>query len=288
MEYIARTVTNPNTKISRDEAESQLRAHPQFKVGTVIVNLDQRRSGWVAQIHEPKVAKCECWDGYKRVPGKKPCEPGSCEKCDKDRDKKKSAAPFPPPTDSEDSPVPSESEDKPSEDEDPLADLLDEDAPKEDSKDEDSKSEKVDLNKIMDLVTQIAQAVGVSPEGLGSDGPPAGPEGHGPHGPGPGGDPASLPEAGPAHDQTVDMGNNVKQIIHRKAPPGATPVGSSAFASVGKVASFQVEEPTNLTLAAAKAEIEDIYGSHGYRVKKIAEASDSNGNRTVRALVSVR
>ena len=30
-----------------------------------------------------KVAKdCGCWDGYKRVPGTKPCAPGSCEKCD--------------------------------------------------------------------------------------------------------------------------------------------------------------------------------------------------------------
>lgn len=25
---------------------------------------------------------CECWEGYKRVPGTKPCAPGSCEKCD--------------------------------------------------------------------------------------------------------------------------------------------------------------------------------------------------------------
>lgn len=31
--------------------------------------------------------KCECWDGYKRVPGTKPCEPGSCEKCDSARKK---------------------------------------------------------------------------------------------------------------------------------------------------------------------------------------------------------
>ena len=27
-------------------------------------------------------SKCECWEGYKRVPGTKPCAPGSCEKCD--------------------------------------------------------------------------------------------------------------------------------------------------------------------------------------------------------------
>jgi hypothetical protein len=38
-----------------------------------------------------KVAKdCGCWDGYKRVPGTKPCAPGSCEKCDAAR--KESAA----------------------------------------------------------------------------------------------------------------------------------------------------------------------------------------------------
>ena len=31
----------------------------------------------------PYIAKnCECWEGYKRVPGTKPCAPGSCEKCD--------------------------------------------------------------------------------------------------------------------------------------------------------------------------------------------------------------
>lgn len=23
---------------------------------------------------------CSCWDGYERVPGTKPCEPGSCRK----------------------------------------------------------------------------------------------------------------------------------------------------------------------------------------------------------------
>lgn len=34
--------------------------------------------------------ECGCWDGYKRVPGTKPCAPGSCEKCDAAR--KESAA----------------------------------------------------------------------------------------------------------------------------------------------------------------------------------------------------
>lgn len=33
------------------------------------------------------MAKCDCWDGYCRVPGTKPCEEGSCEKCDAARKK---------------------------------------------------------------------------------------------------------------------------------------------------------------------------------------------------------
>lgn len=38
----------------------------------------------VASFHgSPYIAKnCDCWEGYKRVPGTKPCAPGSCEKCD--------------------------------------------------------------------------------------------------------------------------------------------------------------------------------------------------------------
>jgi len=34
------------------------------------------------ETHKEAKGKCECWDGYKRVPGTKPCAPGSCEKCD--------------------------------------------------------------------------------------------------------------------------------------------------------------------------------------------------------------
>jgi LysM repeat protein len=33
-----------------------------------------------ARLHQAK--DCKCWDGYKRVPGTKPCAEGSCEKCD--------------------------------------------------------------------------------------------------------------------------------------------------------------------------------------------------------------
>ena len=33
-----------------------------------------------ARLHQAK--NCTCWEGYKRVPGTKPCAKGSCEKCD--------------------------------------------------------------------------------------------------------------------------------------------------------------------------------------------------------------
>jgi hypothetical protein len=42
------------------------------------------------ETHKEAKGKCECWEGYKRVPGTKPCAPGSCEKCD-DHSKKKSS-----------------------------------------------------------------------------------------------------------------------------------------------------------------------------------------------------
>lgn len=35
--------------------------------------------------------KCECWDGYERVPGTEPCAPGSCKKCDERIHNKKSS-----------------------------------------------------------------------------------------------------------------------------------------------------------------------------------------------------
>lgn len=41
--------------------------------------------------------KCDCWEGYERVPGTKPCAPGSCRKCDDHRKKKSSQGDKPSP-----------------------------------------------------------------------------------------------------------------------------------------------------------------------------------------------
>lgn len=247
MEFTARTVTHPNPKVSKADAEAQLRSHPEFKPGTIIVAMGQKGGQWVASLHEPKLA------------GDPP--------------------PFAEPSDS----APTD-EAKPPSDEDPLDEALKDEESKDESSDEpkedESKSEKVELSEINDLVHQIADAVGVHPDA--SKDEPSDPA-SGPHPAGP-----DLPP-GPAGPPPSDP--STKSIIHRKNPPGAVPIGSPAFASTQpKVASFELSEevPEDFTIAAAKQEIEGLYGQYGYKVKRIAADQTPDGKRVIRAKVSVR
>lgn len=160
-------------------------------------------------------------------------------------------------------------------------DAADEEAPKDEDKNDGEKATLEDLTK---LVREIAEHMGISPDG--------GKDGEGPEEPmddplppvdGPPEAPPGPPKSGPAGS---------KEMIHRKAPVGVTPVGSPAFASTKtakpKVASFEVEEPWAGTIKEAREAIEAQYGEHGYKVKKIAEALREDGTRVIRARVSVR
>jgi len=42
----------------------------------------QRKAIWASKNEKSPMKKksCNCWDGYKRVPGTKPCAKGSCTK----------------------------------------------------------------------------------------------------------------------------------------------------------------------------------------------------------------
>lgn len=44
-----------------------------------------RPRGWSQHYYAGK-GKCDCWEGYERVPGTKPCAEGSCRKCDSHRE----------------------------------------------------------------------------------------------------------------------------------------------------------------------------------------------------------
>ncbi len=258
MEFIARTVPGPPVdRVTKEAAEEQLRKHPQFKEGTVVAELKEDRGRWVATLHEPKVAK--------------PKPP-----------RRRQAAPPPFEADTPEA-------DAPSEEPKPDSESKSEEKPKEEKK-----GDKVSLEDIKGLLEQIATAVGATPPGGPEDVPDLG---AGPHPEGPKDGPGPLGDGAPPHDETSTVEPGVKQIIHRKAPPGATPVGSPAFASTKeaapRVASFDVDEAVepDFKVSDAERELTAIYGPHGYKVAKIVEipASKSDDNkRHIRARLSVR
>ena len=52
----------------------------------IFLDKDLRRSSVKVADIVTSEKKCDCWDGYERVPGTKPCAPGSCRKCDDHRE----------------------------------------------------------------------------------------------------------------------------------------------------------------------------------------------------------
>ena len=147
-----------------------------------------------------------------------------------------------------------------------------------------------ELGEIKELLTTLLTALGLSPEGAedspipGLEGPPPPPGDHNPAVPG---------------EQGAD---NKTHTVHERAlkpgesPPGTTPVGAPAFASVsdnhpwreviGKKKSFVVEEPiANARLADVQAELSKLAEGTGYSVKQLREGN-VDGKRTARALIS--
>lgn len=132
MEFTARTVTHPNPRLDKAAAVESLKKHRQFKKGTVIVALEQKKGHWVATLHEPKG----------RVAGPPPFldDPAKAESAPTDEVKL----------------------DDPMEEEIPGEEEL-----KDDSGDEekDKGDEKPSIESVMDLVKQIAEKVGVPVDG---------------------------------------------------------------------------------------------------------------------------
>lgn len=78
--------------------------------------------------------------------------------------------------------------------------------------------------------------------------------------------------------------------------PGGAPAAAGAggmpaaggMPVVGKVATFTASQVTNASLKEAKSELEREYGQFGYRVKQIVAGTTGDGQRELRALLSVR
>jgi hypothetical protein len=150
-----------------------------------------------------------------------------------------------------------------------------------------------ELHKILQMLETLFTALGLpndvgEPPEAGPGTPPPPP----PHAPGPPG-PASPPGVKP----------NEQHVIHERVtkpgetPPGGTPVGAPAFASVrddhpwakiaGRTASFEVfAELGNRTLEEALPDLQALAREIGYRVGRLREARGEQGQRVAVAVIT--
>ena len=223
----------------------------------------------------------------------------------------KEAAPFPPSDDSESSGPPSdesgsEESGPPSDDSDSKSDEGEEPssegAPKEDGKGE--KGEAHLLAQVFDMLTKITDALGLSdPSGMvpGADGGPMGGPPGPPHGaPAPGdSDPSTPGKQGPdgkihtVHERSLKPG---------EAPPGTTPVGAPAFASVqveeghpwkeaieAGVKEFEVESPIgDRSISSVAAELKGLAEPYGLVVTDLAPSGEGTQRTASARIVRTR
>lgn len=240
MDFNKRIVRCARKGLSQEEALESLYVHPNFTEGTRVGGIRQSGGYWVATLLEPKAG---------------------------------GPPPFPP-KDDEESDGPEEAfEDEPSGDSDEDSDSPE--APKKDEGGEEKGGEKGELGALLQLVHQIADALGIGPEPAlpgAQDGPPPGLDAPLP----PPGHPAPKP---PTAKPKLRPG---------ETPPGVTPINTPAFSStgndlVGRVASFTASSEDYSSIKEAKASLEAEYGPHGYKVKQIKR----DGSK-LHALLSVR
>lgn len=234
MLYQKRTVRCPARGLTREAAQASLERSPKFSEDTEILDFKRRGDSWVATLLEPKKAEF----------------PPQAEE-------EESGPPKPP---SDDAPF---EDDEPAEKEEKSEKPEGEDGPPKKEGPGEPKGEKAELALVMDMLTQIADKLGIVPGGdpmaMGAEDAPLPP----PPGPPPG------PPGG---------GHPGNEILHRtklkpgETPPGGTPVGAPAFASTDltRLASFDAFDDTpQKSIREAKAELDALYGPHGFRVRQI-------------------
>lgn len=229
MLYTKRIVRCSARGLSREDAKLSL--EKQFE-GTELLDIKRRGDKWVATLLEPKTAE---------FPPK-----------DEETDSEESA----PPKDEGGS---EENESPPSPDEGGDSDGPPKGPPKEKG------GEKVELSALLDLVSQIADKLGIIPGGAvpGAEDPMAA-------------GPPVPPPPGPPSPHGGVGGEGHQEIVHRTkmkpgdTPPGVTPIGSPAFASLSRMASFDAFDDTpGKSIKEAHAELQALYGPYGFQVRQI-------------------
>jgi hypothetical protein len=239
--------------MTQEDALLGLQSHPEFKPGSTISGVRRRGDRWVISIIEPKEAALPFEKEEKEMP-EMPELPDMLD-MDMDKEEKK---------DDEGSiDKPAEHEDKP-------------EPPKHDEESHE-KSELSELKELVKDVKKIIDALGINseePKAPGMDDAPA------PKPPVPPAPPAPKPPK-PEKDKEVTLN---KSMHPGEAPPGTVNVGSPAFASTKKVASFTAtSDDTFGSIKEAKASLDAEFGPQGYKVKQLRRSEGK-----IYALMSVR
>lgn len=253
----------PTSKVTKEAAERQLLAHPQFPKGASYT-LDDVEGRWIAAIS--KVAGPPAFADDEGGESPAPESDG-------------------PPSD-----------DAPSDEGPDLGPPDDDEGPSEEKGEKkEEKGEKGELNEIKELLTVLLTALGLSPGGP-EDSPVPGPDGAGPDGPP--GPPPGGPEGGPDGGHEKQVVRHERSLKPGESAPGTTPVGAPSFSSVsddhpwkaiiGKKRTFPVEEEIgDATLASVRSELSKLAKGTGYEIKQLREGRTSDGRRTAKALIGV-
>lgn len=259
MELEVRTIKGPPTdKVSRQEAQQKL-AGIGLPEGSIVGELRDIEGLWVVSAAIPKKATPPPFEPQEEAP------PGD--------------SPEGPPSDDggEGGPPPDDGgEEKPEGDE---------------KGDDKGKGVEHQVAQLTHMLTTLLTALGLDPTGGGLPGP----EGDvGPTPPGPGGPPDVDQAGGDAKTHTV----HERALKPGESPPGTTPIGSPAFASVsdehpwvdviGKKRTFLVESPIgDRTMSSVKDELNKLAEGTGYGLRRAKEGIDKEGRRVARALIQL-
>ena len=272
MSIVFATGPKVNT-MTREAAVEAAKTSPQFPKGADDITVEELDGHWVAAIHVADNPFGGPADQTGDAPGPKSEGPGDTA-----------------PDDGSDGAPDAE----PDGDEGP---------PKDDEHGDEKKDEKGgeghEIKALLDIVNQIAVALGIPDLSGGAESPVPGEEPpEGPPGPDAGGPPGAD---GPPAPEEV---HHEKSLKPGEVPPGQTPVGAPAFSStnpiiargekhpweglIGVAATFEVEErvPDHFSAADVDAELQEVAYGTGFKVKQAKVETDKNGHRIAKALLS--
>lgn len=271
------------TTMTREAAIQAAKDSPQFPKNADDLTVEELDGHWVAAIHVADSPFGGPADATDDAPGPKSEGPGGTEPPKEDG----------PPKDEE-----------PDGDEGAPEDGGDGDGPPKEGEEKGKGGEAHEIKAVLDILNQIAVALGIPDLSGGAESPVPGEEPPGGP-PAPGGPEGAVPGVPDAKEP--DKLQHEKALKPGEVPPGGTPVGAPAFSStqhpnpiiarggehpwaglIGVTATFEVEErvPDHYSAADVDAELQEVAYGTGFKVKQAKVFTDEHGHRIAKALIS--